>query len=62
MNTRNIDEFSKHFSISRNNVWNHNLHYDEGHETDDDSLVGGKNYLNVVHGDDRISFDSSRKG
>ena len=62
MNTRNIDEFPKYLSISRNNVWNHNLHYDESHETDDESLVGGKNYLNVVHGDDRISFDSPRKG
>ena len=52
----------KNFSISRSNVWDRSLHYDESHETDDESLVGGKKYLNVVHGDDRISFDSNRKG
>ena len=47
--------------IYRNNVW----HRHEKNETNDDEdslLVGGKKYLNVVHGDDRISFDSSRRG
>ena len=39
-----------------------NLH--ERQDTSDDehcSLVGGKKYLNVVHGEDKISFDSSSR-
>ena len=36
----------------------------ERQDTSDDehcSLVGGKKYLNVVHGEDKISFDSSSR-
>ena len=48
--------------ISPRNNFITNSH--EKQDTSDDehcSLVGGKKYLNVVHGDDKISFDSSTR-
>ena len=48
--------------ISSRNIMKPNSH--ERQDTSDDehcSLVGGKKYLNVVHGEDKISFDSSSR-
>ena len=48
--------------INPRNIMMPNSH--ERQDTSDDehcSLVGGKKYLNVVHGEDKISFDSSSR-
>ena len=36
--------------------------YEKYGTDDEEGPVGGKKYLNIVHGDDKISFDSSRRG